>query len=334
MKAKPLRFAFSGFRHPHINTLYDLVENHPDCEIVGCAEEDPATSAELKKVGEIILTDPNLEALLANRGADVLAVGDTYGRRGQSAIAGLNAGLHVIADKPLCTELSALDEIRSIAQKKSLAVGLMLDLREASPMLTLRSILQSGQIGQVRTLSFQGQHPLRYDTRASWYFEEDNHGGTINDIGIHAFDLAEWLTGESYQATLHARSWNAKAKKHAHFLDSAQMLGTLSDGTGVLADFSYLAPDGIGYALSQYWRIIAHGDRGFAETSFNSRNVQVVTDGDTEPQIVPLVEARPGDHLKDFLAEINGHQRAEGLTTEKVLRLSEHALNAQKISQE
>ena len=36
---------------------------------------------------------------------------------------------------------------------------------------------------------FTAQHPLLYGTRAKWYFEEGKHGGSINDIGVHAVTL-------------------------------------------------------------------------------------------------------------------------------------------------
>ncbi|MEZ4683286.1 MAG: hypothetical protein R2932_54665 [Caldilineaceae bacterium] len=52
----------------------------------------------------------------------------------------------------------------------------------------LRNLIRSGLIGEIHAINFGGQHPLMLDTRAAWYFEPGKHGGTINDIAIHAVD--------------------------------------------------------------------------------------------------------------------------------------------------
>ena len=45
-----------------------------------------------------------------------------------------------------------------------------------------------------------------------WYFEDDKHGGTINDIGIHGIDLIPYLTGLSFKRTV-ARGRNLRAAR-------------------------------------------------------------------------------------------------------------------------
>lgn len=323
------RIAFAGFRHPHIFSLWTRAAEHPHCEIAGAWENDAATREQRRAEGKIALTHDTFESLLADSGCTIVAIGDAYARRGALAIAALKAGKHVIADKPLCTDLRELDQIEKLAAEKKLFIGCQLDLVENGAVRQLQKTIRDGVIGEVCTITITAQHPLRWGTRAAWYFEPDMHGGTINDIGVHVFHLAPWLTGSSWKNLLAAREWNAKAKEAPHFQDCAQFLAVLENGASCFADVSYLAPDKLGYELPQYWRITVHGTRGMAETSYTQSHVTVVTDADTAPQQLPALTDTPRGYLQEFFDEIAGTPSAEGLTTERVLAVARQSLEAQ-----
>lgn len=324
------RIAFAGFRHPHILALWRNVIAHPDCEITGAWEADAPTRGQLRAAGEVTITHDNFEALLEPEACGIIAVGDVFARRGDLLIAALRAGKHVISDKPICTELSQLDEIEELAFARGLSVGCQLDLVEAASIRQLRAIVQSGELGRICTITIGAQHSLRLDTREGWYFEPGAHGGTINDIGIHIFDLIPWLIGSPWQKLLSSREWNAKASPYPHFKDCAQFHALLEDGTACFADVSYLAPDCLGYELPQYWRISLHGTRGVAETSYASKSVFLATDGNTSPREISGEPAAPCRHLDDFLSEIAGVSVPEGLGTRRILISSRLALEAQQ----
>lgn len=326
------KIAFAGFRHPHILGLWDRANDHKDCEIVGAWENDPATRKELEAAGKVRLTHDSFESLLTESGATIVAIGDTYARRGGLAIAALKAGKHIISDKPLCTDLNELAEIERLSEEKNLSVGCQLDLREAGMLRRLQKVIQAGTLGKICTINAFGQHPLRYGVRAAWYFEPGQHGGTINDIGVHLIDLAPWLTGSPWKSILAARAWNAKAVEAPHFNDCAQFLATLENGASCFGDLSYLAPDAIGFTLPQYWRVTVHGTKGMAETSYNSDTVTVVTDDDKTPQALPALTDTPAGYLQDFFDEIAGSPSTTGLTTSSVLATARQSLELQALA--
>ncbi|MFZ4780093.1 MAG: Gfo/Idh/MocA family protein, partial [Terrimicrobiaceae bacterium] len=179
-----------------------------------------------------------------------------------------------------------LEEIESIAKTNNLRVGLMLDMRDHGNLICLRDIVKSGRIGEVQTVAFSAQHPLLWGIRPSWYFEPGMHGGTLNDIAIHALDFLPWVTGLTIEKVEAARTWNAKATGAPHFNDCGQFLLRLSNGGGVFGDVSYLAPDKCGYAIPNYWRITVHGTKGFAETSYGASGVSLADDDSAEPERV------------------------------------------------
>ena len=108
----PLTIAFIGFRHGHIGAVYQAAQNSDHLEIVGVCEEDEPTRQEL--ASEYDFTHSDYEAMLQEVSPDIVAVGDYFAIRGARAIAALEHGAHVIADKPLCTSLDELDRIEAL----------------------------------------------------------------------------------------------------------------------------------------------------------------------------------------------------------------------------
>ncbi|MFH1571023.1 MAG: Gfo/Idh/MocA family oxidoreductase, partial [Gemmatimonadota bacterium] len=180
------KLAFVGFRHGHINSLYALAAAAADVTIAGACEEHGETRERLRQAGGVAITHSDYGRLLDEVECDAVAVGDAFGLRGQRAVEALSRGRHVIADKPPCTRLAELERMEALTRSRGLRLGCMLTMRDAGQMRKVRELLAAGAIGQVHAITFGGQHPLLLGSRPGWYFEPGMHGGTINDIGIHA----------------------------------------------------------------------------------------------------------------------------------------------------
>ncbi len=326
-----LRIAFAGFRHFHIVDVYDAAGRRDDLELVAACEDHAETRARLAADGKIDITHDSSDELFGWGEFDILAVGDYYARRGELLIRALEAGKHVIVDKPMCTSLDELARITELSAAAGLSVGCQLNQRDSGNFVALRDICLGGRIGEVHTIDFQGQHPLMWGTRPGWYFEEGKHGGTINDIAIHAIDYIPWATGRRIVEVTAARAWNARHREVAFFQDGAQMMLRLDNDGGVLGDVSYLQPDNFAYKVPVYWRMTLHGSEGLAETSSLAEGVTVWATSDDKPRQVPPSAGRPGGYLDDLLAEIGGESLPEGaLTTEAVLDAARRTLTIQK----
>jgi len=323
------RFAFMGFRHGHINGLYGICSKRDDVEIVASCEEDPETREALASGGSIAVTHDDYGTMLREVECDVVAVGDYYEKRGRVLIQALQAGKHVVADKPLCTRLSELDEIESLSAANGLSVGCMLDLRNTRQFTALRNLALGGEIGEVHAISFNGQHPLSYESRPRWYFEEGKHGGTLNDIAIHGIDYIPWATGMKFTEINAARNWNACLKEVPFFKDSAQVMMTMENGCGVIGDVSYLTPDSFGYGLPQYWRMTFWGQDGVLETSATTDGVTLYKNGEKEERCLPLCGPRPPIYLESLLRELSGETDGIELPTAVVIESSRNTLLAQ-----
>jgi len=301
-----------------------------DIEIVAACEEDPVAQAEAASKGVVTITHRDFDEMLATVDCDAIAVGDYFAKRGSLIIRALSQGKHVISDKPVCTSLHELSEIEKLSAEKGLKVGCMLGTRDAPPSIGVRNLVRQGVIGEIHAISFNGQHPLFLGTRPAWYFEPGKHGGTINDIAIHAIDAIPWITGLRFTVINAARCWNAFAPEFPHFEDAGQMMLTMDNGCGVLGDVSYFAPDSIGYSSPFYWRMTFWGRQGVIETSRVANDITVALNGEREVKSEPLPEGHPGGYLNSFIRDIKGELGEDELCTEQVLRASRTALMIQQ----
>jgi predicted dehydrogenase len=325
-----IRLAFVGFRHGHITSLYDLAGRMDGVQIVGACEEHEPTRLALAERGSVEFTHDDAARMLDELDCDAIAVGDAFGLRGNRAIAALQSGRHVIVDKPLCTRLEELAEIRQLTQQKGLQAGCMLTMRDAAGTIAARRLIGAGTIGEIHAIQFGGQHPLMRDSRPDWYWEPGMHGGTINDIGIHAIDSIPFVTGLQFARVEAARCWNAFAGDVPHFNDGAQMMLSMDNGCGVIGDVSYHAPNAAGYSMPYYWRMTFWGTEGVIETSTNSDHLALTTATSKETERRELPEANSGGYFRAFLKTIRGQSLEDGeLSTEDVLDSAERVLRVQ-----
>ena len=324
-----IRLAVMGFRHFHILDLWRRARETAEIEIVGACEEDPATRDELAAGGVVEITHADYDEMLATVECDAIAIGDYFAKRGSLIFEALASGKHVISDKPICTSLGELDMIEELSRQNGLKVGCMLDQRDTSAFIGVRNLVRQGIIGDVQAIAFGGQHPLRLGTRPAWYFEPGKHGGTINDIAIHAIDVIPWITGVDFKTVVAARCWNAFVGDYPHFRDAAQMMLELENGCGVLGDVSYFMPDGVGYRSPLYWRTTFWGRQGVIETSSAADAITVALREESETRYEDLPDPNPGGYLRSFVRDIRGELDEDELCTEQVLRGARFALRVQ-----
>jgi len=124
-------------------------------------------------------------------------------------IAFLNAGIHVICDKPLCATTVEAEEILK-AIKSSSAHFILTHNYTGYPLIRqARNIIAIGELGKIRVAQVEyAQDWLTQcienegQKQASWRTDpvKSGGGGAIGDIGTHALNLLEFVTGLEAQA--------------------------------------------------------------------------------------------------------------------------------------
>jgi predicted dehydrogenase len=320
-----MNVAISGLRHGHAASIAKHIAENPELKVVAACEEHPEACADYIKAAGVTLTHKDLDSMLKEAEFDILSVGDVFARRGAQTVKGLEAGKHIMADKPVCTRLDEMRRIRSLAESKKRTVLVALTLRYTPTLQTARRLLLDGAIGRVATAAIFGQHPLNFRTgRPDWYFEKGLHGGTITDLMIHGFDAVAWLTGQPVAEVVAARAWHLEPAEAPFFQDNAQAMLRLANDAGVMMEASYKAPKG----HAGPWTFHFYGDKG--DLYFNSSSpVTIRRHGEPEQVVQPRLEM-PGDLISDLVHEVRGDANHRFvLTTSESLTASEATLKAQ-----
>jgi predicted dehydrogenase len=197
--------AFIGGVHriaARIDDRYELV--------AGALSSDPerarASAAELRIAAERAYGSfAEMAAGEASRddGIDVVAIVTPNHVHHAAAKAFLDAGIHVICDKPMTTSLDdALDLVRSVRQSGQV-FGLTHNYTGHPMVREARARVQAGELGKVRMV--QVEYPQDWLTtrleasgqkQAAWRTDPgQSGGGAIGDIGTHAHNLAAFVTG-------------------------------------------------------------------------------------------------------------------------------------------
>ncbi|MFC0218946.1 Gfo/Idh/MocA family protein [Pseudochelatococcus lubricantis] len=116
----------------------------------------------------------------------------------------LEAGFHIICEKPMTTTLQDAIALHELAQATGLFVGVTYTYSGYPAIHHARSLVAAGEIGAVRVV--QVEYPLEWmatgielqgNAQAAWRTDpkKSGRGGAIGDIGTHAYHLAGFVTG-------------------------------------------------------------------------------------------------------------------------------------------
>jgi scyllo-inositol 2-dehydrogenase (NADP+) len=186
------------------------------------------------------------EDLLADEGVDLIVVSTPPDTHAAWVLRCLEAGKHVVVEKPFCLTVEEADRQMALAAARGLTLAVYQNRRWDPDYLALKKVVRSGQLGDVfHVESFIGGygHPCNY-----WHSDEAVSGGAIYDWGSHYLDWVLDLFGgdvEWVSATTHKRVWhdvtNADhSRVLVHFTDGTEAEFTHSDLAAALKPKFYV----------------------------------------------------------------------------------------------
>ena len=202
------RGAFIGAVHRIAANLDGQIEL-----VAGAFSADPAKS---RASGQDLFLDParvygsyedlvKREASLpADQRIDFVAIVTPNHVHFPAAKAALEGGFHVLSDKPATFDLAEAKKLAAIVRKSGLLYGLTHNYTGYPLVKEARDMVAAGRIGKVRKVVVeypQGWLATRLEAsgqkQAAWRTDPKRSGaaGCIGDIGTHAENLAEYITG-------------------------------------------------------------------------------------------------------------------------------------------
>ncbi len=173
-----------------------------------------------------------------------------------AAIAALEAGFAVLTDKPLTDTLEAGYAIRDAAERTGGLVGITHTYIGYPMVRQARDLVASGDLGAVRrvmvryTQGWLGRAEDAVGKQAEWRIDPARSGlaGAFGDIGTHAFNLVEFITGE--RMTRLAAEIRAAVPGRALDDDGAAMFQLENGGRGTLVASQICTGDANGLEIS------------------------------------------------------------------------------------
>ncbi|MGH1831523.1 Gfo/Idh/MocA family oxidoreductase [Enterococcus gilvus] len=188
---KPIYFAIIGYGGMGSYHGQELMAKEPEkVQVVGTydlSEDRQVFAAEKGYYSytsyEEVLADATIEAVL------IATPNDTHK---ELAIQALEAGKHVVCEKPAAMNTEELDEILSVAEKTSRHFMVHQNRRWDPDFLIVQDVYQKGQIGEIFQIEsrVQGANGIPGD----WRHLEQHGGGMVLDWGVHLFDQLLYLT--------------------------------------------------------------------------------------------------------------------------------------------
>ena len=193
---RPIRFAGIGIDHRHI---FGMAANMMEAgaEFVGWwTDGDPETLDGFQKRFPDVPREGRAEALLDDPEIDLILISCIPRDRAGWAIRAMEAGKDVMSDKPGCTTLDQLAEIRACVARTGRIWSVDFSERFEVPAVTrAEELIVEGAIGRVVQTLGIGPHRLNRATRPDWFFDRDAYGGILTDIASHQIDQFLWFTG-------------------------------------------------------------------------------------------------------------------------------------------
>ncbi|MFJ4173171.1 Gfo/Idh/MocA family protein [Microbacterium sp. NPDC089696] len=176
-----------------------------ECEIVALADVIPgkaAQKAEAFALDTVQAFDDPL-AMIAAAGLDIVSIATPPSTHAALAIAALDAGVHVLVEKPMAPSLEECDAMLAAQERSGRMLSVVAQNRFRDDLATLKGIVDSGLLGSishVRVDSAWWRGLPYYDLwwRGTW--EKEGGGCTLNHA-IHHIDLLLWLLGSPSEIT-------------------------------------------------------------------------------------------------------------------------------------
>jgi len=141
--------------------------------------------------------------LLSRGDIDLVSVCTPPYTHAETAVAFLNAGKHVIVEKPMASSLEECDAMNEAAERSGKTLSVVAQNRFTTPMMKLKRVLDTKLMGpivhaQVDSYWWRGHSYYDLWWRGTW--EKEGGGCTLNHA-VHHIDIFQWMNGMPSEIT-------------------------------------------------------------------------------------------------------------------------------------
>ena len=254
--AAPVRVAVVGLGigRTHLRGLFAAaaIDGLPRVQVVALCDTDRARLRAVGREAGIAARYASFERLLAAERPDAVVVATPNDLHAPIGVAALEAGCHVLVEKPLAHRLAAAEELERAARRARRLLMLDLSLRFGAAARTAKAWLESGRCGRLYHANTYWCRTRGIPFRGAWLTQQRRAGGgPVLDLGVHRIDLALWFMGEpavvAASAVRHGELGRALARRRRTRFDVEEFGGgllRLAGGRGLVFEVSWAENSG------------------------------------------------------------------------------------------
>jgi UDP-N-acetyl-2-amino-2-deoxyglucuronate dehydrogenase len=192
------KFKFAVIGQGHIGKRHaEMARRTKDSELVAVCDILPKEQLGLAELKEKYYT--SVEKMLSeNPEIDIVSICTPNGLHAEHSMLSLDAGKHIICEKPMALTKSDCEKIIFKALKKNKNVFCVMQNRYSPPSKWLKEIVEKKIIGDVFMvqLNCYWNRDDRYYKQGGWKGTQDLDGGTLFTQFSHFIDIMYWIFGD------------------------------------------------------------------------------------------------------------------------------------------
>ena len=180
----PIQVAVIGLGRAGWNIHVRTMQERKDFDVVAVADPDPDRQQQAQEETSAQPFD-DLDSLLKGCDAELIVVATASADHANHSIAALEAGRHVLTEKPMATALEDADRMLVAAETAGKILTVHQSRRWGEDFLFIQQMLKNERLGHVFFIRSGG---YGYSRRNDWQTLQKYGGGLLNNNGVHVVD--------------------------------------------------------------------------------------------------------------------------------------------------
>jgi predicted dehydrogenase len=286
--------------------LYHLpiLKSHPRAELVAICGRDPARAREMATKFAIPAVFADYRAMLEQAGLDAVVIATPDDQHYPMTMAALDAGLHVLCEKPLALTVEHARAMYARAEAARVKHMVNFSYRWFPLYRYLHELIESGYLGRCYHCDISYLSDYARAGQYRWRFDPARAHGVLGDFGPHVIDLARLFVGEVRRVSAHLAAFVPLVGPNGAVLESANQSAYMTiefeNGAQGAIHMSGMAQIG-GRVQEQH--IALHGEAGALVSEFQLAGWRMEITGvraaEKEFQQISLPDRLWGDAPRD-----------------------------------